>query len=556
MCVNADIALINGTIVTLDSDTPDAEALSAQAGQISTIGETDEILDDINSESTVIDLNGRTALPGFIDTHLHIPLGGIRMGNVNCRSPPNDSIADVQQRIRERAAETPDDEWVICTGYNLGIVWENEGRHINRWDIDEVSPDNPVQINSVGGHTGSIYNSVALELAGIDRNTPDPKPPAIIERDSDGRPSGLVSEDAEIPLHEARPNNAGKDQRTVIKRAIDQLLEWGITTAHDAKTMPSDLRIYQDLERKDELPIRLGVMIQGDVGPDLGTEGTDLLSCLSETGIQTGFGSDQLFIVGVKYFMDGAFTGRTAAMYEPYEGESVPESSPQYDGVLHIDPDYLADRVAQATEAGLRVCVHGQGDQAIDHILDAYEASLDSGDDHRFRIEHAGLTGPEQLDRMADLDVCVSSSISFLGADVSRNWVYWGEERMDWTYAVAALQERGIPTAGNGDWPVATGDPRVGLQTAVTRETITGEVVGPEQRVDIENALRLYGPDAAYLEFAEDKKGTLTPNKLADITVLSKDPRSIAPSELTNIKVEKTIVGGDVMYDAEHGHVY
>jgi len=166
------------------------------------------------------------------------------------------------------------------------------------------------------------------------------------------------------------------------------------------------------------------------------------------------------------------------------------------------------------------------------------------------------LTRPEHLERMADLGVCVSSSISFLGADVSRNWVYWGGERMDWTYAVAALQEHGIPTAGNGDWPVATGDPRVALRTAVTRETVTGEVVGPDQRVDIEDALGLYGPDAAYLGGNEDEKGTLEPGKLADVTVLSADPRAVDPAELTDLDVEYTIVDGAVVYDAERGHVY
>jgi predicted amidohydrolase YtcJ len=241
---------------------------------------------------------------------------------------------------------------------------------------------------------------------------------------------------------------------------------------------------------------------------------------------------------------------------EPYAGEPVPEDFPQYDGVLHIDPEYFADRVERAAEAGLRVCVHGQGDLAMDHILDAYEAALDPDDDHRFRIEHAGLTRPEHLERMADLGVCVSSSISFLGADVSRNWVYWGEERMDWTYAVAALQDHGIPTAANGDWPVATGDPRVALRTAVTRETVTGEVVGPDQRVSVEDALRLYGPVAAYLGGNEDEKGTLEPGKLADVTVLSDDPQAVDPAELTGLDVEYTIVDGEIVYDAERGHVY
>lgn len=551
--MDADLVLTNGTVLTLTEDDPEANAVAIVNDRIVAVGGSDEVSETVGPDTDVIDLDGRTALPGFIDTHLHIPMGGRRMTHVNARSPPNESVADVQERLAERAEETADGEWILVSGYNLGLVWEEEGRHIDRWDLDEAAPNNPVQVNSVGGHTGSIYNSAALDIAGIDEDTPDPEPPAVIERDEDGRPSGLVSEEAEIPLHEAIPEESREERKAHVERAMEQLLEWGVTTAHEANTTPEDLRIYQELEREGKLPVRVGTMIQGDAGPDIGEEGTDVLARLSESGIQTGFGSDQLFVVGVKYFMDGAFTGRTAAMYEPYVGEEVPEDSPQYDGLLHIRPEYFADRVETAAEAGLRVCVHGQGDLGIDHILDAYEAALDPEEDHRFRIEHAGLTKPEQLDRIEELGINVSSSISFLGGDVSRNWVYWGEDRMPWTYAVGSLQERDIPTAANGDWPVTTGDPRIGLRTAVTRETVTGETVGPDQRVDIEDALRLYGPDAAYLGFNEDEKGTLEPGKLADVTVLSEDPRAVDPSTLADVDVEYTIVGGEVKYDAERG---
>jgi predicted amidohydrolase YtcJ len=551
-----DLALIGGRAVTLDPDVPDAEAVAIVGGEIAAVGTGAEALDRVPDDAPTVDLDGRAALPGFIDSHLHVPLAGRRMTHVNCRAPPNESIADVRARIRERAAGTPDGEWIICTGYNLGLVWEAEGRHIDRWDVDEAAPDNPVQINSVGGHTGSIYNSAALEIAGIDADTPDPEPPATIERDERGRPSGLVSESAELPLLAATPDESRADRRANVKRALDQLLAWGVTSAHDAKTTPEDLRIYRELDRAGDLPVRLGVMLQGDAGEGLGDEGDDVLEALATAGITTGFGGDRLEVVGVKYFMDGAFTGRTAAMHEPYAGEAVPEDSPRYDGVLHLDPDYFADRVERAREAGLRVCVHGQGDRGIDHILDAFEAALDPDEDHRFRIEHAGLTRPAQLERMADLGVCASSSISFLGADVSRNWVYWGAERMDWTYALASLREHGIPTAANGDWPVATGDPLVGLETAVTRETVTGDVVGPDQRVGIEAALELYGPGAAHLGFSEDEKGTLTPGKLGDVTVLSDDPRAVAPDAITDLDVEYTVVGGEVVYDAEHGVRY
>ncbi|WP_331235082.1 amidohydrolase [Natronorarus salvus] len=545
--MHADLVLLDGTVVTL-SERPDAEALAIVGDRVRTVGSTDEVSEVIGPDTEVVDLDGRAALPGFVDTHVHVPLAGARMEHVNCRSPPNRSIEDVTARIHERAEATPDGEWIVCSGYNLGLVWEAEDRHIDRWDLDEAAPENPVQVTSVGGHTGSVYNSVALALAGIDRTTPDPEPPAVIERDDDGRPSGLVSEAAEIPLHDVIPEETREERRDRIERAFEQLLAWGVTTAHDALTRPEDLRIYQELAREGRLPVRLGLMLQGDVGEDLGAEGMDLLSRVRDVGLETGFGSDRLFLVGIKYFMDGAFTGRTAAMSEPYEGEAVPEGSPQYEGVLHIDPEYLADRVERAAEAGLRVCVHGQGDRGIDHVLDAFEAALDPDEDHRCRIEHGGLTYPEQVERIAAVGACVSSSISFLGGDVSRNWVYWGEERMDHTYAVRSLQEAGVPTAGNGDWPVTTGDPLVGIRTAVTRETVTGEVVGPDQRVPVEDALRLYGPDAAYLEFSEGEKGRLEPDTLADVTVLSDDPRAVDPVTIADLDVEYTIVGGSIEY--------
>lgn len=552
------LALVGGTTVTLDPDVPDGSAVGLLDGRIAAVGDDDAVLDALPDGARVIALDGRAALPGFVDTHLHVPLAGRRMRHVNCRSPPNESIADVRERIAERAAETPDGEWVICTGYNLGLVWEEEGRHVDRRDLDEAAPDNPVQVNSVGGHTGSVYNSAALAIAGIDRETPDPEPPAVIERDENGRPSGLVSESAELPLLAATPDESRAERRERIGDALDRLLAWGVTTAHDAKTTPADLRIYQSLADEGALPLRLGLMLQGDAaeGVSLGEEGEDVLEALATAGIGTGFGDDRLYVTGVKYFMDGAFTGRTAAMSEPYAGESVPEDSPRYDGLFHVRPEYLAERVERAHEAGLRVCVHGQGDRGIDRILDAYEAALDPEEDHRFRIEHAGLTYPEQLDRIEALGVCVSSSISFLGADVSRNWVYWGEERMPHTYAVGSLLERGIPTAGNGDWPVSTGDPLVGIRTAATRETVTGEVVGPDQRVDVADALRLYGPEAAYLGFAEDEKGTLTPGKLGDVTVLSADPRAVEPAAVTELDVEYTVVGGEVVYDRREGVTY
>jgi len=377
---NADLVIVNGNVITMDERDTRGEALACKFGRLAAVGTNHEILRLAGQGTRVLDVDRRCVLPGFIDTHMHVVGAGFSLDEVNCRTPPNDSIVSVLERIRERAAVTPPGDWIICGGYNLGLVWEAEGRHINRSDIDKAAPEHPVQINSVGGHTGSIYNSLALKLAGIAAATPDPDPPAVIERDPVTRePTGRVSEAAEAPLRALIPRPTQQDVERAILRAADQFVAWGLTTVTDASTHPGALRAYQRLVREGRLPVRLGVLIHRSTGS-------------SDDGDAPG--DDRLRIQGIKIFADGAFTGRTAAMYDPYEGEAVPPSSPQYRGLLHVAPEEIHDAIRRAHLAGLRPCIHAQGDRGIDIVLDGIEAALAErpARDHRIRIEHCGLT--------------------------------------------------------------------------------------------------------------------------------------------------------------------
>ena len=489
--IAADLVLLNGKVVTMDLEGNVVEAVASKFGRVLAVGSNEEIEAFVGGKTKVVDVEKRLVLPGFIDSHVHPSFGGQALSQVNFRTPPNKSIADCLERLQQRVEETTKGEWIICSGYNMAVIWPEEGRHINRWDLDSVAPDNPVQVTSVGGHTGSVYNSYALKLAGITSSTPDPEPPAVIARDPETRePTGLVSESAEIVLQKLIPEHTLEDIKWFLELACRQFLEWGVTTAHDAYVFSNAFRAYQELYQEGRLPVRFGLML----GLIHFATGEDFSDELVKVGLKTGFGDDWLRIIGVKFLCDGAFTGRTAAMYEPYVGEPVPKNSPMYKGLLHIPPNRVRELVRKAHLAGLRPCVHAQGDYGIDVVLDAFEMALNEKpvEDHRMRIEHSGLTTPKQLERMMRLGVHVSSSIGFLGGDVSTNWVYWGMDRMKWTYAMKSLKEYGIVAGGNGDWPVTTGDPILGIATAVTRRAVTGDVLDESQSISVMDAVRMY----------------------------------------------------------------
>lgn len=552
--ISAGMVILNGKVVTMDGKMTVTEAVATKFGRILAVGSNEDLKPLIGKETKVIDAKGRLVLPGFIDSHNH-PYGSApsygRPETVWCDAPPNKSIADVLKRIKEQIEKTPKGMWVLCRNYKSGgIIWEEEGRHINRWDIDEVAPENPVQIISGGGHGPNIYNSYALRLAGITKDTPDPTPPAFIGRNPETRePNGYVGDAAEAPLWQLIPPPTHEEKLRALRRCLQKVIEWGITTVHDPGVPTEALALYQELRARNELPVRLCAIISGfdEYKGIVLSQQADVAAMLSSVGIKTGFGDEWIKIIGVKFVLDGALSGRTAAVYEPYLGEKVPEDSPRYKGKLHMPAEAFKEQIVKAHLADLRPCIHAMGDRGIDVALDAIEAALKEKPtvDHRMRIEHATLTTPKQLERMKRLGVHVSSSISFL---LGMNWVVLGMERMKWTYALKSLKEYGIVAGGNGDWDVTTGDPLVGIATAVTRKTLTGDILDASQCINVIDAIRLYTTNGAFLAFEEDIKGSLEPGKLADMVILS-DDITIPPDDIRDVKVDMTIVGGEVKYE-------
>ena len=398
MTLSADLVLLNGKIVTVDAEDRIAEAVAIRDGYILAVGSNEEIRAYVGEETRVIDLRGRTVLPGFIDTHTHPSHAAVRLYEIDLRSPPVRSIRDVLRLVAEKAEELGPGRWVRGANYNEAKLVER--RHVTRWELDEAAPENPVFITKETGHE-FIANSMALEIAGITAETTDP-PGGKIDRRDDGEPTGILYETAGRLVMEHIPPYTVEEIKEGLKRVWDQFAEWGITTTHDAGVDSTALRAYQELLAEGVRKVRTHVMIMVR-----DHEGRDLLEALTQLGIESGFGDEWLRILGVKIMGDGSGAGGTAAVYEPQH------RGPGGLGIMVTPPEELKRLVLKAHRAGLRVCIHSIGDRAIDYALDAIEEAqrMMPRPDMRHRIEHNSLCTPRQLKRIKELGVTPSSSI-------------------------------------------------------------------------------------------------------------------------------------------------
>lgn len=531
----ADMVLVNGKVVTVDPDDTIVEAVAVKNGKILAVGSTDEIKKLAGEGTETLDLEGKTVLPGIIDTHTHPSGAAVRFYEINCRSPPVESIGEILGMIAAKVAEVEPGRWIRCSNYN--DIKLREKRHITRWELDGVAPDNPVFISKETGHL-YVVNSRAFELAEVTKETPDP-PGGKIDRTEEGEATGLLYETAGSLVSNLIPAYTVEDIKEGMKKVWAQFSEWGVTTTHDASAHRDAIRAYQQLLSEGVRRVRTLLMVSARR-----PEGEDIVGSMRALGIESGYGDDWLKVMTLKIMGDGSGSGGSAGVYTP-QHRGMKDL-----GLMTTSEEEITRLTVAAHEAGIRVSIHSIGDRGIDAGLDAIEEAQRRMpvEDMRHRIEHNSCCTPKQLERIKALGVAPSSSIGYMygiGDDYVENF---GPERVRWLHPHRTMQEMGIVAGGNNDYPVTSYSPFVQIYEAVTRRTRTGQVVSPEECISVEDAIRLYTWNGAYIGKEEDIKGSIEPGKLADMVVIDRDILSVPHEEIKDIQVLTTIADGKIVY--------
>lgn len=547
----ADLVLHNGHVVTVDSAQPEAEAVAILGDRIMAVGSDRAISALVGPETQVIDLDGRLLVPGFIEGHGHF----MSVGNAQLILDLNtaESWDDIVAMVAAAAAEAEPGAWIAGRGW-----------HQEKWDrvpddavqgvpthrrLSAVAPDNPVVLGHASGHA-ALVNARAMELAGIDRDYQPPEGGEVV-RDARGEPTGLLRENAQDPVGVARSRaDAGLSAeerearfRQVAALASEELLSKGVTSFQDAGVSFATIDGYRQLAEEGELPVRLYVMVR--------TPNEELEQYLPEYRM-VGAAENHLTVRSIKKQIDGALGSHGAWMLEPYT--DLPSTSG-----LVLEPVREIERTAElALEYGFQLNTHAIGDRANREVLDIYERAFEehpgTEGDVRWRIEHAQHLHPADLPRFAELGVI--AAMQGVHATSDRPWVTarLGQARTDeGAYRWQDLWESGAVVANGTDAPVEDVDPIPSFWATIARELPDGTVFDPNQRLSRDQALRAYTLNNAHAAFEEEIKGSITPGKLADLVVLSRDIMTVPVDQVLEAEVDYTVVGGDVAYQREQG---
>ncbi|MEM0063002.1 MAG: amidohydrolase family protein, partial [Ignisphaera sp.] len=470
----------------------------------------------------VVDLNGATVLPGFIDSHIHLDELGLQLGMLDLRGVK--SIRELKERLKE-FSKSVDTLWIIGFGWDQELF--EERRWPTRWDLDEVVSNRPVILYRICMHV-AVLNSRGLELASVSTI----ESPNVV-RDDRGVPTGIVREDALNTVREKIEDSISvEDYKKILLRALNHLASQGVTTAGFVGCDPKVLKALTELWKEKQLPIRVRVYLDF-------RKSWSFIDVARDVGLRSGFGDEYLKIVGVKLYADGSLGARTAWLSKPYSDD------PSTSGYPATDPRDLRAAARKIHESGLQLAIHGIGDRAIDVILDIYQ-ELPNARMYRHRIEHASVLREDQIDRMARLGVAASVQPNFVISD------WWalqrlGEERIKWLYPFKTMIEKGIPVGIGTDSPVEPANPWQTIYAAVTRgkyENVKHYRYTESQSLTVEEALHHYTYGSAYILLEEEDLGTLEPGKLADFIIVDRDPLKTDERELKNIKVLATYIGG------------
>jgi predicted amidohydrolase YtcJ len=541
----ANLIVTNAKVWTGDDAHPQAQAVAILGERIMAVGSSAEMEILRGPGTKVIDAGGKLLLPGFNDAHLHFVEGGQGLDSIQLNDTT--SSEEFARRVAAKVKSTSKGEWI------LGGDWDE-----TKWPgaklptkelIDSLTPNNPVFLDRYDGHA-ALANSVALRMAHIDAQTPDP-PGGVIVRDAQGVPTGVLKDAAEYAILKIIPPRSHGQRLAAIRRALAYAASLGVTSfqeMNDENTDSfADISAYDELLQSGELTAR--VYVAASIA-DWQKE--------AQLGVRHAFGSPWLRIGALKGFADGSLGSRTAYLFEPYTDE------PRNAGLLRDQMHPLAQMqewITAADAARLQVCIHAIGDRAISTILDMYAEAIKahSSADRRFRIEHAQHMAAKDFDRFAQMNV-IASVQPYQAIDDGR-WAEAriGHDRASRTYAFRTFLNHGVHLAFGTDWGVAPLNPLLGVYAAVTRATLDGKNPNgwfPEQKLTVEEAVRAYTMGSAYAEFQEKEKGSITPRKLADMVLLSDDIFAIDPSKIRDAKVLKTIVGSKVIWDASRKQHY
>jgi len=518
----------------MDESQTICEAIAINENRIVALGTSKEMNKWIGTSTKVIDLEGKTLMPGFIDAHLHFVIYGVSQFNVDCKAKHIQSIDDILTELKNRAATTPKGKWLRASGFNENAV--REQRYPTIEELDTVSTEHPIVITRTCSHIG-IVNHHALQLANITLTTPDPAG-GIIEKNEHGEFTGRLIESAYMSFNNVAVYTP-EELTEAMQIAQAHFFEKGITSVHDAGTFDANsFRILQLAAQKREVKIRIYAMIASLNDCKLFTGN------MMDAGIVTGIGNEYFKIGPAKLFTDGSSTGPTIATREGYT------SDPNNFGITYYTEDEIYEVLGKAHALGYQVTVHAQGDKAIEMYLNVIERALKEypREDHRHRIEHAGITTPDLQQRIKELNMIPIPNPAFPYEFGHIYRKHYGE-RTDYMYASKDFLNHGIICAAGSDSPVTTYNPMIGVHTAVNRQIHDGTPFSTQQKVELLDILKMYTYNAAYASFEENIKGSLEVGKLADLIVLDETITKVDPTSLKDVGVELTMLDGEIVFE-------
>ncbi len=547
----ADVVLINGTILTVDAKDSIAEALAIRGDRIIAVGSKQQILALTDARTQILDLHGRTATPGLIDTHGHYQDGGVdELYNIELTDAK--SVAEIVSRVQARAATTKTGEWILGSGWDEGKLAEN--RYVYASDLDKVSPNNPVWLQNITGHYSAV-NSYALRLAHITAESKDP-PAGTIDRDKNGTVTGVLKEQANVAMLALIPPPSIDHRKQGILKSIDNLHHEGMTSIKEIGG-PGTWTAYMELVAEGKLDARVCMLWRA--GNSLETARAALAETQKNPRPPQSLGDGRLLACGAKIFMDGSTAGRTAWVYQPWH-KNFTEVDEGNVGYPNMDPEVYRQMVRLFHQAGVNVGTHAIGDRAIDWVVDTYALVLKEKPTPGLRhtIIHAYLPTPHAITTMAQLQKQYDAGypelqpgfLWFIGKTISASL---GPDRVPRTMPLKTYLANGVRWGGGSDYYVTPLAARYGLWASVERETLAGtHPFGTSEEIDIHTALRSYTAWAAPLLFLEHEVGTLEPGKRADIAIWNSNLYTIPSEKLKDIKCEMTLFDGKIVYKDDH----